>query len=182
MTFLQQGRKPTAAAPSKPALLRQHTCENGGSMCVWMYMYVPVCMYYRKRGSASYARWERERERERERYRDRRKWRHHCQAKIGDEFTLSLAKNSHNWQWVYTFPCQKFALFVTPVKWSPLWSWNSQWVHAFCSQNISPSLFRISQMERAARQVIKNSRPPAEAYIVLPIEKLNQINTKYYWK
>ena len=43
----------------------------------------------------------------------RRKWRHHCRAKIGDEFTLSLAKNSHNWRWVYTFPCQKFALFVS---------------------------------------------------------------------
>ena len=60
-------------------------------------------------------RWERERERERERdtererERERRKWRHHCRAKlamnlhfpfakirtIGDEFTLSLAKNSH---------------------------------------------------------------------------------------
>ena len=50
----------------------------------------------------------RERERERERYRERRKWRHRCRAKLatnfhvpfaknshGDEFTLSLAKNSH---------------------------------------------------------------------------------------
>ena len=36
-----------------------------------------------------------QRERERERERDRRQWRHHCRAKIGDEFTLSLAKNSH---------------------------------------------------------------------------------------
>ena len=44
---------------------------------------------------------ERERYRSRERERDRWKWRHHCRAKIGDEFTLSLAKNSHN--------CQKFA-------------------------------------------------------------------------
>ena len=25
----------------------------------------------------------------------RRKWRHHCRAKIGDKFALSLAKNSH---------------------------------------------------------------------------------------
>ena len=57
-----------------------------------------------------YFRWERERER----YRERRKWRHHCRAKNGDEFTLSLAKNSHNWRWAYTFPCQKFALFVSP--------------------------------------------------------------------
>ena len=55
-----------------------------------------------------YFRWERER------YRERRKWRHHCRAKIGDEFTLSLAKNSHKWRRVYTFPCQKFALFVSP--------------------------------------------------------------------
>ena len=40
---------------------------------------------------------EREREiyRESERERERWKWRHHCRAKIGDEFTLSLAKNSH---------------------------------------------------------------------------------------
>ena len=57
-----------------------------------------------------YFRWERERERQRE----RRKWRHHCRAKNGDKFTLSLAKNSHNWRWAYTFPCQKFALFVSP--------------------------------------------------------------------
>ena len=41
-----------------------------------------------------YFRWERERERERRKW-VRRKWRHHCRAKIGDEFTLSLAKNSH---------------------------------------------------------------------------------------
>ena len=73
--------------------------------------------YYRKRGSASYIVREvlsvRERERERERYRERRKWRHHCRAKIGDEFTPSLAKKSHKWRRVYTFPCQKFALFVS---------------------------------------------------------------------
>ena len=30
------------------------------------------------------------------------------------EFTLSNSKNSQNWGWVYTFPCQKFALFVSP--------------------------------------------------------------------
>ena len=82
-------------------------------------------------------------ERERERYRDRRKWRHHCRAKIGDEFTLSLAKNSHNWRWAYTFPWQKFAHFVSPftlpispfTERSPLWRWNSQWVHTFHCQN-----------------------------------------------
>ena len=57
---------------------------------------------------------ERDTEREIERERERRKWRHHFGAKIGDEFTLSLAKNSHNRPWAYTFPCQKFALFVSP--------------------------------------------------------------------
>ena len=53
--------------------------------------------YFRKRGSASYIVREvlsvREREREIQTDRERRKWRHLCRAKIGDEFTLSLAKN-----------------------------------------------------------------------------------------
>ena len=74
-------------------------------------------IYYRKRGSASYIVREvlsvREREREIQRERERRKWRHHFRA-IGDEFTLSLAKNSHNWRWACTFPCQKFALSFLP--------------------------------------------------------------------
>ena len=87
-----------------------------------------------------YFRWERERERYRERERD------------GSDVTivalklamntLSLAKNSHNWRWVYTFPCKKFALFVSPftlpvspfTERSPLWRWNSQWVHTFHCQ------------------------------------------------
>ena len=82
-----------------------------------------------------YFRWERERERER--YRERRKWRHQCRAKIGGEFTLSLAKNSHNWRRAYTFPCLKIALFVSPftlpfspfTERSPFLRWKSQWVH-----------------------------------------------------
>ena len=100
--------------------------------------------YHRKRGSASYIVREvlSVREREIQRERERRRWRHHCRA-IGDEFALSLAKNSHNWRWAYTFPCQKFALFVSPftlpvspfTERSPLWRWNSQWVHTFHCQN-----------------------------------------------
>ena len=93
--------------------------------------------YYRKRGRASYIVREVRSVRERERERDgsgvtegvRRKWRHHWRAKIGDEFTLSLASpfwrwNSQwvltfrcqvrTWWWVYTFLCQKIALFVSP--------------------------------------------------------------------
>ena len=59
-----------------------------------------VISYYRKHGSASFivreVRSVRERERERERKiqgeRQSRKWRNHCCAKIGDEFTLPLPK------------------------------------------------------------------------------------------
>ena len=60
-----------------------------------------MSFYYRKRGGASYIVREvrlvrvRERDTERERERERQKWRHHCRAKIGDEYC--------------TFPCQKFA-------------------------------------------------------------------------
>ena len=80
----------------------------------------PAQSYYRKR--FLYCAWGTLGERER--YRDRRKWRHHCRAKIGDEFTLSLAKSSHKWRRVYTFPCQKFALFVSPftLPVSPFWN------------------------------------------------------------
>ena len=129
--------------------------------------------------------WEREREREREREiqrererereRDRRKWRHHCRAKIGDEFTLSLAKNWHNWRWTYTFPCQKFALFVSPLtlpvspftERSPWWRW--KWVHTFhCQKFFRPqALFPLFQMARAARRVIENPRQMIKSCPVL---------------
>ena len=124
-----------------------------------------------------------------------RKGRHHCRAKIGDEFTLSHAKNSHNWRWAYTFLCQKFALFDSPftlpvssfTERSPWLRWNSQWVHTFhCQKFFRPqALFPLFQMARAARQVIETQDKwsnPAQSYFVLPIEKLNQINTKNYWK
>ena len=144
-----------------------------------------------------YFRWERERERdterERERERERRKWRHHFRA-IGDEFTLSLAKNPHNWRWAYTFPCQKFALFVSPftlpvspfTERSPLWRWNSQWVHTFHCQKLfrplcSPSFKWHEPHDEWSKTQDKWSNP-AQSYFVLPIEKLNQINTKNYWK
>ena len=53
--------------------------------------------------------WEREREIQRKR--DRRKWRHHFRAKIGDEFTLSFAKKSHNWRWALHFSLPKIRTF-----------------------------------------------------------------------
>ena len=130
-----------------------------------------------------YFRWEREREREREiqtdRERERRKWRrrHHRRAKIGDEFTLSLAKNLHNWRWAYTFPCQKFALFVSPFTFpvspfaerSPWWRWNAQWVHTFhCQKFFRPqALFSLFQMARAAQRVIENPRQMIKSCPVL---------------
>ena len=133
--------------------------------------------------------WERERyrERERERERERRKWRHHCRAKIGDEFTLSLAKNSHYWRWANTFPCQKFPLFVSPfTETSPLWRWNSQWVHTFhCQKLFRPLCFPSFKWHEPCDEWSKTQDKwsnPAQSYFVLPIEKTNQINTKNYWK
>ena len=113
---------------------------------------------HRKRGSASYivrsvrsvSEWVRERERER--YRERRKWRHQCRAKIGDEFTLSLAKNSHLAMSVH-FPLPKictfrFSLHTSHLTLLILWHWNLQLVLTFRCQKISPSLFRLSQVVR----------------------------------
>ena len=131
---------------------------------------------------------ETEREREREREWERRKWRHHYRAKIGDEFPLSLAKNSHNWRWAYTFPCQKFALFVSPftlpvspfTERSPLWRWNSQWVHAFHCQYFYRPLCSPSFKWHKSRDEWSKTQDkwsiPAQSYFVLPIEKMNQIN------
>ena len=112
-----------------------------------------IYIYYRKRGSASYIVREVLSVRERERYRERERER----EKDGSDVTivalklamntLSLAKNSHNWRWAYTFPCQKSALFVSPftlpvspfTERSPLWRWISQWVHTFhCQKFLRP--------------------------------------------
>ena len=107
--------------------------------------------YYRKRGSASYivreklSVREREREIQTERETERRKWRHHCRAKIGGEFTLSLAKNSHNWRWAYTFPCQKFALFVSPftLPVSPFAERSPWWRNEFTVLSIAKNFFAL---------------------------------------
>ena len=191
---------------SSPILARQWWRHFRLSLSVCLYLSLSLSLspkvphaQYRKRGSASYIVREvllvRERERYRERKRDRRKWRHHCRAKIGDEFTLSLAKNSHNWRWAYTFPCQKFALFVSPftlpvspfTERSPWWRWNSQWVHTFQCQKFfalrlcSPSFKWHEPRDEWSKTQDKWSNL-AQSYFVLPIEKLNQINTKNYWK
>ena len=142
--------------------------------------------YYRKRGSASYIVREvlsvREREIQRERERE----------KDGSDVTivalklamntLSLAKNSHNWRWAYTFPCQKFALFVSPftlpvspfTERSPLWRWISQWVHTFHCQKFlrplcSPSFKWHEPHDEWSKTPDKWSNP-AQSYFVLSIE------------
>ena len=140
--------------------------------------------------------WEREREIQRERERDRRKWRHHCRAKIGDEFTLSLAKNSHNWRWAYTFPCQKIRTFRFPLHTSRL-SLHGEVHHGgveicneftlsiaknfFALMLCSPSFKWHEPRDEWSKTQDKWSNL-AQSYFVLPIEKLNQINTKNYWK
>ena len=133
--------------------------------------------YYRKRGSASYIVREvllvREREREIQRETD------------GSDVTivaLKLAMSLHfplpkirTWRWVYTFPCQKIALFVSPFT-LPISPFlyrhhcgaeihNHEWVLTFRSQKFRPLCSDLSS-----------------GAIVLPIEKMNQINTKNYWK
>ena len=124
-----------------------------------------------------YFRWERERERER----DGSEWDgsdvtiaalklamnlHFPLPKIrtiGDEFTLSLAKNSH-----FSFLPSHFPSFSWPfTERSPLWRWNSLWVHTFhCQKNVH--LFvPLFQMARVARRVIENPRQMIKSCPVL---------------
>ena len=119
-------------------------------------------------------------------------WHHRCCAKIGDELTLSLAKNSHNWRLVYTsLPKNRTfrSPFTLPV--SPFLNGHhggAEICNEFTlsvAQKISPSLFRLSQMARAARRVIGNPRQMIKSCPVLYCSshrKMNQINTKNYWK
>ena len=109
-------------------------------------------------------RWERERERE------KRKRRHHCTcyAKICIEFPTFFAKNSHNWRWVYTFPSQKFALFLhtsglSLLKWSPLWCWNSQLTHIFRCQNGRPF---SSDLSNDASRAMSDRKPKTKDQIL----------------
>ena len=83
---------------------------------------------------------------------------------------LSLTSVTFVCPWVYTFPCQKCALFVsffhtsrlTLLKWSPLWRWNSQWVLSIrCQKNLPPFVPTLSS-----------------GAIVLPIEKMNEKKSK----
>ena len=145
-----------------------------------------LSLYYRKRGALGESERERKRERERERERDRERERereretetdgsdvtivtqklgmslHFPLPKIrtiGDEFTLSLAKNSH-----FSFLLHTSRL--SPLKWLPLWRWNSQWVHTFRCQKYSPS-FTVPTLANGASRATSDREPKTNDQILL---------------
>ena len=158
-----------------------------------------LSLYYRKRGSAPilcvrYIRWERERERERERDTEKdgsdvtiialklAMNLHVPFAKIrtiGDEFTLSLAKNSH-----FSF---------LPSHFPSLPSLRGHHCGAEIRNGFTlsvakkffalffPALSNGASHDEWSKTQDKRSNP-AQFYIVLQIEKMNQIYTKNYWK
>ena len=132
--------------------------------------------YYRKRGSASYILREVLSVREREIQTDRDR----SDVTI---VALKLAMNSHfplpkirNWRWAYTFPCQKFALLVSPFT-LPVAPFTERFTivalkiamssHFPLPKFFSPSLFPLFQMARASRRVIENPRQMIKSYPVL---------------
>ena len=122
----------------------------------------------------------------------------HCQnmlCKIGDELTLSLAKNSHNWRWAYT-PLPKIRTFRFSLHTSRLSlhgevtmvalkiAMSSHFPlpkYVFALRLCSPSFKRHEPRDEWSKTQDKWSNL-AQSHFVLPIEKLNQINTKNYWK
>ena len=153
---------------------------------------IDIGAYYRKRGSASYIVREvlsvrererdtdRQRERERERERERRKWRHHCRAKIGDEFTLSLAKNSH-----FSFLPSHFPSLPSRRGHHGGAEIRNEFTLSI-AKNFSPSGF-VPPLSNGTSRTTSDRKPKTKDQILpspifLPIEKMNQINTKNYWK
>ena len=143
--------------------------------------------YYRKRGSASYIVREvlsvRERERERDTDRERERERDGSDVTI---VALKLAMNLH-------FPLPKIRTFRFSLHTSRLslhgevtWRWNSQWVHTFPCQKkfrplCSPS-FKWHEPRDEWSKTQDNDQILPSPILFFPMEKLNQINTKNYWK
>ena len=159
--------------------------------------------YYRKRGSASYIVREvlSVRERERERYRERERDGsdvtifalklamnlHFPLPKIrtiGDELTISLAKNSH-----FSFLPSHFPSL--PSRRGPEVTIGAEIRNGFTLSiakncfalfvRIPPS-FKWHEPRNEWSKTQDKWSNPAQSYFVLPIEKMNQINTKNYWK
>ena len=136
-------------------------------------------MYYRKRGSASYIVREVLLVRERERYRERERDRdgsdvtivarlamnsHFHLPKIrtiGDELTLSLAKNSH-----FSFLPSHFPSLPSR-RGHHCGAEIRNELTLSIAKNFSPSLFPLFQMARAARRVIENPRQMIKSCPVL---------------
>ena len=98
----------------------------------------------------------------------RRKWRHDCGAKIGDEI--------HQ-----TFRCQEFALFGLPLSTCGA-EIDTASSHFQLQKNLCSS-FCISLARREIEQPKKIDRMHMYGCtILLHIEKRNQINAKSYWK
>ena len=99
---------------------------------------------------------------------------------IGDEFTLSLAKNSH-----FSFLPSHFPS-LTSRRGHHCGAEIRNEVTLSIAKKFSPSLLPLFQTARAARDEWSKAQAkwsnPAQSYIVPPNEKMNQINTKNYWK
>ena len=134
-----------------------------------------------------YIRWEREREREtqRERERERRKWRHHCRAKIGDEFCTSPCQKCapQYWRRVLRFSLPKFCTSVSHLlKCAEFTLSIAKNVALFETVRILRTVkWRDWQGIEAAKHAIEFPAAPF-FFLVEKIEKMNQINTKNYWK
>ena len=188
-----------------PSLLPSHRAHNIPSASALGTIQITLSYkYYRKRGSASYIVREvlSVREREREIQTDRERERDGSDVTI---FALKLAMNLHfpmpkirTMAMSLHFPLPKIRTFRFSLHTSRLSLHGEVTIvalkfatssHFPLPKKISPSLFPLFQMARAARRGIENPRQMIKscpvtprAYFVLPIEKLNQINTKNYWK
>ena len=131
-----------------------------------------------------------QRERELERERERRKWRHHCRAKIGDEFCTSPHQKVH----LSLVLAKSFALFFNlPKKLASHFlpsCFDGAEFTLSVAKNIAPFetvrilrtvKWRDWQGIEAAKQTIEFPAAPFY-FLVEKIEKMNQINTKNYWK
>ena len=178
-------------------------CESNISLCwqagpastLWGPIYDKE-RNYRKRGSASYIGREvlsvRERERHRQTGRERRKWRHHCRAKICEEFTLSLAKIRTIGDELTLSLAKKSHFSFLPSHFPSLPSRRGHHGGAMSSRYFplpkifSPSGF-VPPLSNGTSRATSDRKPKTNDQILpspifLPIEKLNQINTKNYWK
>ena len=102
---------------------------------------------------------------------------------IGDELTLSLAKNSHFSilpSHFPSFPSRRGHHGMVALKFAMS-------SHFPLPKNVSPSGF-VPPLSNGTSRATSDRKPKtkwsnlAQSYFVLPIEKLNQINTKNYWK